>query len=382
MKDAIKAVKSEFGSQAVILRTKEKMVENNKVIEITAAVPDAPRYAGASVQADHSFSLQDAPDFDGRIERLEAKLQNFSETVAKKSQLQAIESGVEELKLLLMEALRQQNGSNLKDAPIAIVDIHRQLQVMGVEEAQIAQLVKFLRELPNPEDQSPKLPESPSEYYKSQAIRWMLKRIKLATKWQPSKGSMLVHAFVGPSGCGKTSLVAKLAASYARQHKCKVLAVSFDNQRLAAQEQLRVYSKILDVYFESIDSADELEGVLEKHRDCEIVLIDTAGHSPKNQSKIQDLTALSKLSLPIEFHLVLSVSEKAMQLDRSVRSFANLGISSLCFTKLDESWSYGEIFNLSSKWSIPLSFFSTGQRIPEDVERASKERVIERLFAL
>lgn len=382
IKDAVKAVKTEFGSNAVILRTKEKMVENNKVFEVTAAVPETGRSLGASFSQNNQQEQADLSQLEERFENLEIKVGNLSESMARKTQLSAIESGVEELKLLVMEALRGKDGSLMKDLPLPLADLSKHLQIMGIDEAQLTQLTKYLQELPPPGSQDNALPESAAEYYKSNAIRWMLKRIQLAPRLQPSKGRMSIHTFIGPSGSGKTSLSAKVAANAAKQHKCKVLMVSFDNQRLAASEQLRIYAKILNVAFEVIDSAQELEQILSKHKDAELVIIDTAGRSPKNVNKLNDLQELSKLSLPIEFHLVLSVTEKAQQLDRCVRSFASLSLASLCFTKLDESWSYGEIYNLTSKWTLPLSFFATGQRIPEDVERASKERVIERIFAL
>jgi flagellar biosynthesis protein FlhF len=279
-----------------------------------------------------------------------------------------------------MEALRQKDGSLLKDLTPPLADLSKQLQLTGVDEALTAQLIKYLQDLPD--DTTAQKSESPVEYYRSQSIRWMLKRITIAPKAQATKGNLMISAFVGPSGCGKTSVVAKLASQFSRQQKAKVLIVSLDHQRVGGSEQLRIFAKILGCEFEVIENASELEKAIQSHRDAEVVLIDTAGRSPKNQQKMGDLTDLAKLPIPVEFHLVLSCSERPAHLDRCVRSFSGLSISSLCFTKLDETWSYGDIFNLSTRWSLPLSYFSVGPKIPDDLERATKERVVERIFSL
>ena len=116
----------------------------------------------------------------------------------------------------------------------------------------------------------------------------------------------------------------------------------------------------------------------------ELVLVDTpAGVSPKAPELIAELAALKETGLPLDVHLVLSMTDKEAQLDQAVRAFSPVGLASVAFTKLDESWSFGEIFNLSKRWALPpSSFFAIGQQIPDDVERASRERVIERLFGL
>jgi flagellar biosynthesis protein FlhF len=219
-------------------------------------------------------------------------------------------------------------------------------------------------------------------YYRDQAIRWLMKRIKIAPKWNLMPGAVSYQAVVGPAGVGKSSLVAKLAALYAVREKRQVAVVSLDNHRLAASEQMRIFCKIIGVPFVAAATPADVFAVPETHRDVELVLIDTAGVSPKGLGRIGELQTLKEAGSPVDVHLALSVTEKDAQLDQAVRSFSRLGLASLAFTKLDESWAFGGIFNLSKKWALPLSFFAIGQQIPDDVERASRERVIERLFGL
>ena len=207
-------------------------------------------------------------------------------------------------------------------------------------------------------------------------------RTKISPRWGAFDGETQIHTFVGPSGVGKSSMVCKLAAEYHLKDKRNVLIVSYDNQRLGSAEQMRLYAKVLGTSFETISSISDLNGVIKKHSDCEIVLVDTAGRSPKSTNAIEEMQTLKDLEYSNNFHLVLSMTDQKTQVERTIRSFVKLGVSSLMFTKMDESWSYGEVFNTMHKWGIPISWFSVGQNIPEDIERASRERVVERIIGL
>ncbi|MEN9827306.1 MAG: hypothetical protein RI953_3051, partial [Pseudomonadota bacterium] len=90
----------------------------------------------------------------------------------------------------------------------------------------------------------------------------------------------------------------------------------------------------------------------------------------------------SSMHFPVHFHMVLSASMKQRDLDETLKAFRLVNPQSLIFTKLDESWSFGEILNTNITSKIPVSFFTTGQKVPEDLEPATKERVVERIFRL
>jgi flagellar biosynthesis protein FlhF len=384
MKDAVKSVKKALGQDAVILSSKEKPAPGGKGIlyELTAAAAQNSRASGASARANAEGLTHAQENVAESLTKLTMRVNTLQETSATKRQVEAIENGLYELKLLLLETLRQKDGSLIQDLPLAMATIERQLKLMGVDGTNIAELLKHLRSLPSPESTGHVNPEADEEYYKAQAIRFMMKRIKIAPRWTVLSGTTAVQAIVGPSGAGKSSLIAKIAAHYHLKEKNKVRVVSFDNHRLAASDQMRVFCKIIGVPFSAVADASELPKLVAEHNDCELILIDTAGLSPKSSSGIEGLEALKQQAIAVDFHLCLAVTEKEQQLDLSIRSFSKLGLQSLVFTKLDECWSFGEIYNLSKKWSLPLSFFSIGQEIPDDLERATRERVIEKIFGL
>lgn len=376
MKDAVRSVKTTLGADAVILSTKEKPAPGGTgmLYEVTAAAAHSERRSGMNGAQTQSDAPQN-PQVALELSNMSAQIANLTASLPTRGQVQALEAGMQELKLMMIEALRHKDGSGLKDLPIDMVPTQRQLSVMGINEVTIVDLLRHLRSLPAPDSDG-------EAYYRDHSIRWMMKRIKIAPRWNVMPGTVSYQGIVGPTGVGKSALVAKLAAHYTMREKQKVAVVSLDNHRLAASDQMRIFCKIINVPFLAANAAEDLLGVHETFRGTELVLIDTAGISPKNKAGIQDLAALKSLSLPIDFHLCLSSTESQAQLDHEIRAFLSTGLSSLVFTKLDESWAFGEIFNQSKTWGLPLSFFSIGQQIPDDIERATRERVIERIFGL
>lgn len=385
MRDALKAVKQTFGSDAVILRT-ENVAEADggiKLIKITATSSTHESSVGASAYS-RTHDRQEEEAHSIQISGIESTLKNLSANVATKDQLELIEGSLDELKLLLLEGQRGAVEKASEGCPTAVKDLERQLRLNCVEDTFIAQLIKFMRDLPGPgvEENDRLRIETEKEYFQNAAIKWALKRIRIAPKWSVMEGSTSVHAFIGATGVGKTSTVAKLASHYKNVEKVRVLIISYDNLRIAASEQLRILSKAMNIHFEMIDHPNQIPSIIEKYDEPELVLIDTAGRSTKSRKQMDELNVLCELPVPIEKHLVLSMSEKQIQMDRSIRYFSNIGVNSLIFSKLDQTWSYGEMFNVMCRWNLPASFFGVGQSVPGDFERASRERVIERIFGL
>lgn len=383
MKEAVRAIKAELGADAVILNTRNKPATDGsgqKIIEVTAAAAaSSKRFGGTAADAAGSKSL---PEVFHRLKTLEHRISDLQQVVAQKSQIEASESAILELKMLMLDVLRNTTGSALKDVPAPLIDIDRQLRLHEVDESQIASLLQHLRSLPEAELPRAGTQEEVREYYRAQAIRWMLKRIKIAPRWVGVPGTVAVHAFIGGTGVGKTTSIAKLGAHFSKKERMKTLVISHESLKIAGSDQLKVLCKVMDVPFATINKAEELSDVLANHRDVEMVLIDTSGRPPKNDVARVELEAYNELSIPVDFHLALSVTTQHEQIDRYVRFFSPLGIQSLMFTKIDEGLRFGSIFNQCTKWSLPLSFFGIGQSIPEDIERASRERVVERIFGI
>jgi len=186
-----------------------------------------------------------------------------------------------------------------------------------------------------------------------------------------------IVALVGPPGCGKTTTLVKLAVNYGLAARRPVLLLSIDNYRVAAAEQLRAYAAILGVNFQLVETTMALAQAIEENRGKELILIDTPGLGLAETADYSRLAQFMATRQDIDTHLVVSSSMKSADLSRVVDSYETFRPQRLIFTKLDETGSFGPILNEAVRTGKPLSFFTNGQRIPEDLEAATKNRLTE-----
>lgn len=295
-----------------------------------------------------------------------------------------ISEQMQEIKVLLHDIMREKYKQTSDHANSYITDIGIRLRSAGVSENFISHLTSWLISLEEPKTREELVnsPEKIKDFYLSSAIKFIFKYLKVTGPFRVDPNKKRVICFVGPTGVGKTTTLAKVAAKLKINDSASVELISMDTYRIAASDQLRVYSKILDCPFAEITDKTELITYISKHNNNDYILIDTAGRSSRFTDQMDTLKKLSEAPLPIEFHLVLSCTMKQRDIDETIRGFRFLTPASLIFTKLDESWAFGEILNTSIQNKLPLSYFTTGQRVPEDIEIASKERVVERLLKL
>ncbi len=186
----------------------------------------------------------------------------------------------------------------------------------------------------------------------------------------PETGCKTV-ALIGPTGVGKTTTIAKLAANFAIKEGFRVALITADTYRIAAVEQLKTYSDIIGVPVDVVYSPDELKAALYRHRDKQLVLIDTAGRSQKNQYHLAELQALLAVDPYIEAHLVLSTTTKYSDLLDIVNKFSVCTPQKFLLTKIDEAGSLGTVFNLLYQFPAAISYVTTGQSVPDDIELAN-----------
>jgi flagellar biosynthesis protein FlhF len=172
---------------------------------------------------------------------------------------------------------------------------------------------------------------------------------------------------VGPTGVGKTTTLAKIAAHYLNRFSNRIALITIDTYRIAAVEQLKVYAEIMRLPLEVVLTPRELRQALEKFRDYELILIDTAGRSPKNSSDLQELAGFLHPHPEIETQLLLSATTRERELTETIRRFGLLPINNFIFTKIDECDQLGVLLNVHYNNDTPISFLTNGQRVPEDL---------------
>jgi flagellar biosynthesis protein FlhF len=189
-----------------------------------------------------------------------------------------------------------------------------------------------------------------------------------------SKNKQTVVALVGPTGVGKTTTISKLAANYTIIDKKKVALLTVDTYRIAAVEQLKTVGEIIGVPVEVVFTPRNLRNAIQSNADKELIFIDTAGRSHKNSIQMSEIKAFLEAASPDDIFLVLSACTKYKDMLDIIEKYESLNIKKIIFTKLDETTTYGAILNVVDKSKKYLSYFTTGQSVPDDIETADQEK--------
>ena len=193
-----------------------------------------------------------------------------------------------------------------------------------------------------------------------------------------------IMMLVGPTGAGKTTTIAKLAARYAYllDKTYKVALLNLDSYKVGAIEQLEHYAKIMQVEHISIDSTDSFQEQLKALEGYDVVLVDTAGISPYDTEKfIKTIEYVkTKSERKIEVNLVLPATVKYEDMEDIYANFSFLNLDSLIISKFDETKHFGTLLNFMLLYEIPMSYFSIGQEVPDDLMFADKEFLLEKFI--
>jgi len=227
------------------------------------------------------------------------------------------------------------------------------------------------------------LDDSPVLWAKVQ--EWISESIPLFVEKKGQKPRIFI--LVGPTGVGKTTTIAKLAAVYGLgfggQERQKLSLITIDNYRIGAKMQIESYGEIMGIPVTCVESYDALRQRIELDSDKEMVLIDTIGKSPKDFVKLAEMRKLlDGTGRPTEVHLAVSATTKSKDLREIFQQFEPFGYQSVVMTKLDETTVVGNLISLVWEKQKPVSFLTDGQSVPQDIQRASKERLMKPLVGL
>ncbi len=211
------------------------------------------------------------------------------------------------------------------------------------------------------------------------------KMIPIRLESTPSMNSKKVIMLVGPTGVGKTTSIAKLAARYSflMEKKYKVGLVVLDTYRIGAVEQLMQYARMMKLGIETVVDPADFATALNSLAHCDYILIDTMGSSPYDKGKIEKIyecLEANNTQYNVDVVLVMPSSIKYEDLKSTYDNFDTLNVDTIMFTKLDETRGFGNIFSLAYETKKPISYFSVGQEVPEDLVCASSDFLVECLL--
>ncbi|MBE5875387.1 MAG: flagellar biosynthesis protein FlhF [Lachnospiraceae bacterium] len=226
-------------------------------------------------------------------------------------------------------------------------------------------------------------PDVTLDYMLSEIYQRMILKLGKAHVIEPAKEGPKVIFFVGPTGVGKTTTIAKIASTFRIEQKKKVALLTADTYRIAAAEQLRTYANILEVPFRVVYSAQEITSAIADFSDYDYIIVDTTGHSPNNEAQRESMSELItsvETQAPKEIFLVLSASTKYRDLMKIADTYKELVDYKLIFTKLDETSTLGNIYNLKLYTGAALSYVTCGQNVPDDIEYFNPQATVKQLL--
>lgn len=187
-----------------------------------------------------------------------------------------------------------------------------------------------------------------------------------------------IVSLVGPTGVGKTTTIAKLAAKFILQHGSKQVAlITTDNYRIGAHEQLNTYGRILDVPVRVASSASELHSLINFFSDKKLILIDTAGMSQREMKLIEQINTLQQSGQSIKSYLVMSASTEYKAMNETIKAFNIFEPHACILTKLDEAATIGSAISSLIEHNLPIAFITNGQQVPEDMHNPCAKDLIE-----
>jgi flagellar biosynthesis protein FlhF len=376
MKEALEKIKNDLGPEAIVISTK-RLPGEKKLIEIMAASDQGPGpkgEAGREARQETKGDPEKSLSFENReligyfrkeMDELKALVQgirkdNLAEDFADlKDSLQA-----------LFDILGLRGKSEEKNI---LARIYHYLVGRGVSKARACKLLERMkRDFPGL-----KIPDYESGLKIAESlIRGALTPGKQSGKDETGKR---IKIFLGPTGVGKTTTLAKLAARYCLEQKLAVGLITMDNYRIAALEQLNVYARIMGLPLEAASEQDTFRQALQKFDDKDVILVDTPGKGRNDKDYFNTLQNLVE-DREVETNLLLSLTSSRENMLEVVLRYNKLDCDRIIFTKMDECTHCGFLYDVIEQAGRPVSYLTTGQNVPQDIEAADPAKLAEMIM--
>lgn len=374
--EAMLMAKEEMGSAAVIMNIKTikqrglARLFKKDIVEVTAALEERiPTDKLPTKTIDLIAKEQILPELEApKTNAIEEKLDNLQNILESK-----ISNSEKDTDISEDDKKEEENSVNLKFIQL----VYRQLIENEVDEKYANQI---LGEIESSLKKESNVDSILAGIY--QKIILKLGQPK-AIEVDEKKGKIIF--FVGPTGVGKTTTIAKLASYFKLEKKAKIALITSDTYRIAAVEQLRTYANILDVPLSVVYTLEEFNNSIKMFEGYDLILVDTAGRSHKNDEQCNEMFHLIEdcvisEQLVKEVYLVLSAATKYKDLMKINQVYSHIKKYSIIFTKIDETTCLGNILNMKLATGVPLSYVTSGQAVPDDISIIDAQKIARSLL--
>jgi len=381
--EALQKAQNACGKDALVVNTKmlrKKTLTQSALYEIVIAVEDDKELENKKSVFDKkreealSKTVQNISLIDSlKLDDTDAKKDNDKpspEIEELQKSLESVNKRMLELQKLLLES--ETKGEFV--VPPEFTSIYQKLKRAGVSQKDIKEIVgESMRYMPTYMKSSDEMVE---RYFKV-LLKKMIP-IRKETKLKRQKILMMV----GPTGVGKTTTLAKLAARYSiLEYNYKIGIITLDTYRIGAVEQLYQYAKMMKLPIEDVIGVDDFKSAIDRYINMDLILVDTVGSSQYDREKLKNLKRyIDATNLKIDINLVVSANSKLEDLEDIYREFSFLDIDTMTITKFDETKNFGNLFSLIKEIKVPLTYFSVGQEVPDDLRVANSEFFIDCLL--
>ena len=289
----------------------------------------------------------------------------------------ASRGGAQTLDTVLSEirSLREAFALPASDTHPAIADVRARLELNDFSRSYISRIEERMRRELSVEQLDD------AALIDNRVLEWIGESIRIH---EPRKGgSPEVFILVGPTGVGKTTTIAKLAAMYGLERgtrKRDIRVLTIDNYRIGARQQIETYGQIMDIAVSFVESSDDMKKYLALYQDADMIFVDTIGKSPRDFRKLGEMNELlSVCGGRARVHLAISATTKTADVAEIATQFEPFKYEAVVVTKLDETSRTGNVISVLAERDKPISFITDGQRVPQDIERATVMRLLRNL---
>ena len=326
-------------------------------------------------------------DDSGVVDKYETPAYSRAEEIGGNSNVKSLQAEMEQLKSMVVELAsenstrentRDESDQDLSDE---LVKAMQDLVTAGLEKKFARQLVRnaaFELDPAEMRDEGMIQDKVATQMMQEIQVGDLLEGVGSAS----GRSSCAVISLVGPTGVGKTTTIAKIASLGILEKKLRVGLINLDSYKVAAADQLATYAKIMNVPFRSVNTKEELTQAIYDFSSLDLVLIDTTGRSQKDQESLLQLRHMLAGIEGARHALMISATTKDSDMHEVVARFKIFNPIGLIISKLDETSVYGCIYNVQRRCGLPMLYFTVGQRVPEDIEKASAERVVDLVLDL